>query len=93
MKRNGKVVNATAWREGRNALRWAALGCHWADGSIRRALVERATALLRGNPEAVAAVGRAVAALRVQHAVPCSTQGIVTEAVLGTATYAALCAA
>lgn len=33
MKRKGQVVNARAYRAGRNLARWVASGCNWSEGS------------------------------------------------------------
>lgn len=95
MKRRGKVINSRLYRGGLGALSWASRGCHWGDGSLRQALIARATAVLQDrDPTAIEAVGRRAKALRAsRNEGEWITQTTATEAVLGTAEFVAVATA
>lgn len=96
MKRNGKTVNAPAYKAGARMARWAAAGMNLAPGAHRDAVIAAGRALLAAGPlvlsglgktflAAEAADGYCVASRSRGHYAPCWWQSGASQIMIDTA--------
>ena len=96
MKRNGKTVNAPAFKVGARMARWAASGMNWAPGAHRDKVIAAGRALLAAGPLVLSDLGKTFFAAEAEegycvvsrsrgHYAPCWWQSGASQILMGAA--------